>query len=42
MHRNRVYDPNYYEIRKLILWEMDNVPYAKHQGYQKTHTTVRK
>lgn len=36
MHGNKSYAPNSCEIRKMILNEMHNIPYAGHQGYQKT------
>ena len=42
MHKNKVYVLDSHEIRKLILKEMHNVPYARHQGYQKTLEAVRK
>jgi hypothetical protein len=41
MHKNRVYVPNSYELRKLVLKEMHNVPYVGHPGYQKTIAVVR-
>ena len=40
--RGQVYIPNSGDLRKLVLQEMHNVPYAGHPGYQKTLTTVRK
>ena len=40
--RGRVYIPNSGYLRKLVLQEMHNVPYAGHPGYQKTLTVVRK
>lgn len=40
--RGRVYIPNSRELRKLVLREMHNVPYAGHPGYQKTLTAVRR
>ena len=42
MHKNKFYVPNSREIRKLILKKMHNVPYLRHQGYQKTLETIRK
>jgi hypothetical protein len=41
MHKNKVYVPNSYELRKLVLKEMHNVPYVGHPSYQKTIATVR-
>jgi len=42
MHRDRVYVPNSESLKKFILKEMHNVPYAGHSGYQKTVAAVRK
>lgn len=39
---NKFYVIDPFELRKLILQEMHNVPYAKHQGYQNTLAVVRK
>jgi hypothetical protein len=41
MHKNKVYVPNYNELRKLVLKEMHNIPYVGHSGYQKTIAVVR-
>ena len=41
MHRNEFYVLNCCEIGKLILQEMNNAPYAEHQGYQKTLASIR-
>ena len=40
--KNRVYIPDSSELRKLVLQEMHDVPYAGHPGYQKTVIAVRK
>lgn len=40
-HRNKAYVHDSYEIRKLILKEVHNVPYVGHQGYQKTLEAIR-
>ena len=40
--KGRVYIPNSSKLRKSVLQEMHNVPYARHPGYQKTVTTIRK
>jgi hypothetical protein len=42
MYMGIVYVPNSSELKKLILKEMHNVPYAGHLGYQKTIATVKK
>ena len=42
MHRDRVYVPNVGDIRKMVMKEMHDVPYAGYSGYQKTIATVRK
>jgi hypothetical protein len=41
MHKNRIYVPSSRELRKLVLKEMHDVPYAGHLDYQKTITVVR-
>jgi hypothetical protein len=42
MYRCRVYVPNDQELKTLFLLEMHKVPYAGHQGYQKTIATIKK
>ena len=42
MHRDRVYVPNVGDIRKVVLKETHDVPYAGHLGYQKIVAAVRK
>jgi hypothetical protein len=42
MHKNRIYVPSLEELRNLVLKEMHNVPYARHPGYEKTITIVRR
>jgi hypothetical protein len=37
----KIYVPNSYELKNLILREMHNVPYAGHPGYQKTIVVVK-
>jgi hypothetical protein len=39
-YRNIVYVPNSLELRRAILKEMHNVPYARHTGYQKIISAV--
>jgi hypothetical protein len=41
MHKNRIYVPGFRELRKLVLKEMHDVPYAGNPGYQKTNAIVR-
>jgi hypothetical protein len=42
MHKNRIYVPSSGELRNLVLKEIHDVPCARHPGYQKTITTVRR
>jgi len=42
MHKNKVYAPNSYKLRKPILKEMNNVPYARHIVCQNIIVVVRK
>ena len=41
MYRDRIYVPNSWELKNLILGEMHNVPYVGHPGYHKTIATVK-
>ena len=41
-HKGQVYIPDSGELRKTVLQEMHNVPYAGHPGYHKTLAAVRK
>jgi len=41
-HKSQVYVPDSGELRKLVMYEMHNVPYSGHPSYQKTVTAVRK
>jgi hypothetical protein len=41
MHKSRVYVPIFYELRKLVLKETHNVPYAGYPSYWKTIAVVR-
>ena len=41
LYKNRVYVPNYRELKLAILKEMHNVAYAGHPGYQKTGSSQR-
>ena len=42
MHKDIVYVPKYGEIRKMVLNEMHNIPYAGNLGYQKIVEDMRK
>jgi hypothetical protein len=35
MYKNIIYIPNFQDLKRMILHEMHNVPYAGHPGYQK-------
>jgi hypothetical protein len=41
LYKNRIYVPNFQELRIMILKEMHNVPYVGHPGYQKTVAAVK-
>jgi hypothetical protein len=41
LYINRIYVPNFQELRIMILKEMNNVLYAGHPGYQKTMETIK-
>ena len=41
MYKGKVYVPNSSELKNVVLKEMNNVLYAKHQGYYKTIKFVR-
>ena len=40
--RDRIYAPNYSELKNLILREFHTKPYLGHLGYQKTLTVLKK
>jgi hypothetical protein len=42
MYKNKIYVPNYLELKVLILREIHDVPYAWNPGYQKTITTIKR
>jgi hypothetical protein len=42
MHKNKIYVPSSKELRNLVLKEMYDVPYARHPGYKKMITPVRR
>jgi hypothetical protein len=41
LYKNRIYVPNFPELRIMILKEMHNVPYVGHPGYQKIVAAVK-
>ena len=41
IYRGRIYVPNSWELKNMILREMNNVPYAGHPGYQKTIVAIK-
>ena len=41
MNNNRIYVPNFVELRKLVMGEIHKVPYGRRLGYKKTITLVR-
>ena len=42
MYKNRLYIPNIYELKLLILNEVHKGPYSGHPGYHKMITMLRK
>jgi hypothetical protein len=41
LHKNKIFVPNVQDLKRIILHEMHNAPYAGHPGYQKTITAVK-
>jgi hypothetical protein len=41
LHKNIIFVPNVQDLKRIILHEMHNVPYAGHPGYQKTVAAVK-
>ena len=41
LYKNRIYVPNFQELRIMILKKMHNVPYARHLGYLKTMAAIK-
>jgi hypothetical protein len=41
IHKNRIYVPDFGELRNLVLKEMHNIPYARHPSYQKIIAAIR-
>ena len=42
VHKDKVYVPNFGDVRKMVLKEMQNVTYARNSGYKKTIAIERK
>jgi hypothetical protein len=41
LHKNKFFVPNVQDLKRMILHEMHNVPYARHPRYQKTMATIK-
>jgi hypothetical protein len=41
LHKNIIFVPNVQDLKRIILHEMHNAPYAGHLGYQKTIESVK-
>jgi hypothetical protein len=41
MYKNKIYVPNFQDLKLAILHEMHNVTYARYPGYQKTMAAVK-
>jgi hypothetical protein len=41
LHKNIIFVPNVQDLKRMILHEMHNVPYAGHPGYQKTMAAIK-
>jgi hypothetical protein len=41
LRKNRSLVPNVKDLKRMILHEMHNVPYAGHPGYQKTVAVIK-
>jgi hypothetical protein len=41
LRKNRIFVPNVQDLKRMILHEMHNVPYAGHPGYQKTMVAIK-
>ena len=41
LHKNRIFVPNVQNLKRMILYETHNVPYAGHPGYQKTVAVIK-
>jgi hypothetical protein len=41
LHQNKIFVPNVQDLKRMILHEMHNVPYAGHPGYQKIVAAIK-
>jgi hypothetical protein len=41
LHKIRIFVPKFQDLKRIILHEMHNVPYAGNPGYQKTVAAVK-
>jgi hypothetical protein len=41
LHKKIIFLPNVQDLKRIILHEMHNAPYAGHPGYQKTVAVVK-
>jgi hypothetical protein len=41
LHKNIIFVPNVQDLKRIILHEMHNSPYAGHPRYQKTVTMIK-
>jgi hypothetical protein len=41
LRKNKIFVPNVQDLKRMILHEMHNVPYAGHPGYQKIVATIK-
>jgi hypothetical protein len=41
LHKNMIFVPNVYDLKHMILHEMNNVPYAGHSRYQKNVAVIK-
>jgi hypothetical protein len=41
LHKNIIFVPNVQDLKRIILYEIHNVPYARNPGYQKTIALVK-
>lgn len=41
LHKNKIFVPNFQDLKCIIFHEMHNVPYARHPGYQKAVAAIK-
>jgi hypothetical protein len=41
LHKNKIFVPDFQDLKRIILHEMHNVPYVGHPGYRKTVAVVK-